>query len=562
MSRTLPPDQPLVEVRGLSVAFAARRGAPTHAVRDVSFTVRPGECLAIAGESGSGKSVTARSLLGLAGPDAHVTAETLRVAGKDATGYGDRQWRAVRGRYIGLVLQDALVSLDPLRRTGQEIAEALRLHRPLTRQEAMARAVELLRLTGTPEPERRARQYPHQLSGGLRQRALIAGALACDPPLIVADEPTTALDVTVQAQILRLLAERKAAGTALLLISHDLSVIAQLADRVLVMKDGVVVEEGPARQLLTAPQHPYTRELREAVPTGLRRTRDRLARPVAAAHTGSAAAPGGPSAVSTGPAGLDGALVDAQGLCASYDGRRVLDDVSFTLGEGETLGLVGESGSGKTTLARLVTGLIRPDEGRVLIDGRTWSERTARERRETRRSVQTVHQDPLGSFDPRFSVRRVLDEALTAARDENPSRASRRQHAAELLERVGLDAALLDRRPLHLSGGQRQRVAIARALALRPRVLVCDEPVSALDVTVQAEILRLLDGLRAEHGLACLFISHDLRVVREVSDRVVVLKDGRAVETGDTEDVFTEPRHAYTRALLSAVPDLPEKVLT
>ncbi|WP_405507386.1 ABC transporter ATP-binding protein [Streptomyces cyaneofuscatus] len=549
MSRTPPQDQPLVEVRGLSVSFAGERGAPAHAVRDVSFTVRPGECLAIAGESGSGKSVTARSLLGLAGPDARVTAETLRIAGKDATGYGDRQWRAVRGRHIGLVLQDALVSLDPLRPTGREISEALRLHLPLSREEAAARAVELLRLTGTPEPELRARQYPHQLSGGLRQRALIACALACDPPLIVADEPTTALDVTVQAQILRLLAERKAAGTALLLISHDLSVVAQLADRVMVMKDGLVVEEGPARRLLTAPRHPYTRQLRDAAPTGLRRARDHVARPASAAPTGPAAGEGTP-------------LIEARGLNASYDGRRVVDDVSFSLREGETLGLVGESGSGKTTLARLVTGLIRPDEGRLLVDGRTWQERTARERRETRRSVQTVHQDPLGSFDPRFSVRRVLEEALTAGRDRKPSRASRREHAAELLERVGLGAALLERRPLHLSGGQRQRVAIARALALRPRVLVCDEPVSALDVTVQAEILRLLDGLRAEHGVACLFISHDLRVVREVSDRVVVLKDGRAVETGDTEDVFTEPRHAYTRELLSALPDLPEKVLT
>ncbi|MFJ9568706.1 dipeptide ABC transporter ATP-binding protein [Streptomyces bacillaris] len=547
MSRALPQDRPLVEVQGLSVSFAARRGAPAHAVRDVSFTVRPGECLAIAGESGSGKSVTARSLLGLAGPGAHVTAGTLRILGKDATGYGDRQWRAVRGRHIGLVLQDALVSLDPLRRTGREIAESLRLHRPLARAEAAARAVELLRLTGTPEPELRARQYPHQLSGGLRQRALIACALACDPPLIVADEPTTALDVTVQAQILRLLAERKAAGTALLLISHDLSVVAQLADRVMVMKDGLVVEEGPARRLLTAPRHPYTRDLRDAVPTGLRRTRDRVPRPAAAVRTGP-------------PAG-DGTLIEADGLCASYEGRRVLNDVSFTLRAGETLGLVGESGSGKTTLARLVTGLIRPDGGRLLVEGRTWWERTARERRETRRSVQTVHQDPLGSFDPRFSVRRVLEEALDAGGEEKLSRASRRSHAGELLERVGLAPALLDRRPLHLSGGQRQRVAIARALALRPRVLVCDEPVSALDVTVQAEILRLLDGLRAEHGVACLFISHDLRVVREVSDRVVVLKDGRAVETGDTEDVFTEPRHAYTRELLAAVPDLPEKVL-
>ncbi|GAB2786661.1 dipeptide ABC transporter ATP-binding protein [Streptomyces daliensis] len=529
------PAHPIAEVRGLTVAFGG-----TEAVRGVSLAVHAGECLAIVGESGSGKSVTARTLIGLTGPDADVSAESLRIEGKDATVYGDRQWRTVRGNRIGLVLQDALVSLDPLRRVGQEIAEALRLHRAMPRARAHERAVELLRSVGMPEPKVRAKQYPHELSGGLRQRALIASAIACEPALLIADEPTTALDVTVQAQILRLLAERKEAGTALLLISHDLAVVAQLADRVMVMKDGAMVEEGPTAQVLTAPTHPYTRELLAAVPAA-RREDVRQARPEAR-----------PAESARGPAGET--LIEARGLVKSYKDRRVVKDVSFALRQGETLGLVGESGSGKTTLARLVLGLTDPDEGEVLVGGRSWAALSPSERRAVRPGLQVVYQDPLSSFDPRFSVWRVLEEALGAG---GVPRARRRERAGELLRQVGLDASLLERRPLRLSGGQRQRVAIARALATEPRVIVCDEPVSALDVTVQAQVLDLLAGLQAELGVAYLFISHDLGVVRQVSDRVAVLKDGAVVETGEAAEVFGAPRHTYTRELLAAVPRLP-----
>ncbi|GAA4078542.1 ABC transporter ATP-binding protein [Actinomadura miaoliensis] len=512
---------PLVEVAGLSVAFGA-----TRAVRDVSFAVHPGECVAIVGESGSGKSVTARALIGLAGEGADVRATTLRVDGRDARTFGDRQWRAVRGARIGFVLQDALVSLDPLRPVGREIAEALRLHRTVPRAEVGARVVELLRDVGVPEPEARAGQRPHELSGGLRQRALIASAIACAPALLIADEPTTALDVTVQAQILDLLAARKRDGMALLLISHDLGVVARIADRVLVMKDGVIVEEGPAERVLTRPEHPYTVMLREAADPRPARPATKIGAPV----------------------------VQARNLVKSYGARRAADDVSFELREGETLGLVGESGSGKTTLGRLALDLLRPDSGEVLIEGRPWREMSARDRRAVRSRIQVVYQDPLGSFDPRFDVRRILDEAIAVSGLPRPAR---RDRAVELLEQVGLDAGLLDRRPARLSGGQRQRVAIARALATRPKVIVCDEPVSALDVSVQAQVLDLLARLRAELGLSYLFISHHLGVIRQVSDRVAVLKDGRIVEVGEVERVFTAPRTDYTRRLLAAIPRLP-----
>ncbi|GAA3219122.1 ABC transporter ATP-binding protein [Actinocorallia longicatena] len=514
----------LIELSGLEVSFG-----DVAAVRGVSLTIEPGEAVAIVGESGSGKSVTARALLGLTGDGARVTAKTLRIDGRDALAFGEKQWREVRGTRIGYVLQDALVSLDPLRPIGKEIAEPLLLHRVVPRSESGDKVLELLVKVGVPEPGARAAQYPHELSGGLRQRALIASAIACDPDLLIADEPTTALDVTVQAQILRLLAERKAAGTALLLISHDLAVVAEVADRVLVMRDGIVVEQGPTGTVLAEPAHEYTRTLLAAVP----RAENRAERPPV-----------------EGPV-----VIEARDLVKTFKGRTAVDGVSFELRAGETLGLVGESGSGKTTAARLVLGLTEPDTGRVEIDGRPWDGLSRTERRELRRHIQVVYQDPLGSFDPRFTVRRVLDEALAAGGEP---RTSRRARAGELLELVGLDPALLERRPRHLSGGQRQRVAIARALAPKPRVLVCDEPVSALDVSVQAQVLELLARLQLELGVAYLFISHHLGVIHQVSDRVAVMKDGRIVETGDVREVFASPRADYTRELLAAVPRLPE----
>ncbi|KOV32892.1 peptide ABC transporter ATP-binding protein [Streptomyces sp. XY431] len=578
---------PLLSIEGLDVRFG-----PVHAVQDVSFALDRGECLAVVGESGSGKSVTARTLVGLTGAGgrvpAGVTARRLAFDGLDLGTLSEAQWREVRGRRIGLVLQDALVSLDPLRTVGAEIAEPLRVHGLATRAELPARVRSLLERTGVPEPERRAAQYAHQLSGGLRQRALIASALAAEPDLLIADEPTTALDVTVQAQVLDLLDELRGRGTALLLISHDLSVVGRLADRVAVMFGGRIVETGPAERLLAEPRHPYTRALLAAVP-GARTRGTRLA-PEPAGRP--AAAPGGcpyaarcaaaddtcrstlppvdalgsrcwhptTAALSVSsltvrepdpaPAAESAPLLEVDRIGRSFAGRPVVRDVSFRLHPGETLGLVGESGSGKTTTARIVLGLERPDTGTVRLDGRPWSELTERRRRPDRLRIQAVQQDPLGSFDPRFTVERLVAEAV--ARTGVPRGEARRRRVTELLDQVGLSAALLTRRPTELSGGQRQRVAIARALAPAPALLVCDEPVSALDLSVQAQILDLLADLRRELGLALLFISHDLGVVQHLADRVAVMKDGRLVETATVDRLFAEPADPYTRRLLAA----------
>ncbi|GAA2602095.1 ABC transporter ATP-binding protein [Dactylosporangium fulvum] len=523
---------PLVSVTDLHVTFPG----PVHAVRGISFEIERGECVAIVGESGSGKSVTARTLVGLAGPGASVRAGSLVVDGRDATGFTDRDWRRLRGRTAGLVLQDALVSLDPLNTVGQEIGEVLRTHRIGTAADRSARTTALLESVHVPEPAVRARQYPHQLSGGLRQRALIASAIAADPPLLIADEPTTALDVTVQAQLLRLLAERRAAGSTLLLVSHDLAVVSSIADRVLVMRAGEIVEQGPTASLLAAPSHPYTRLLLAAVPTAASRGQrlsvvDRTPLP---------------------PRTVDPArtVLSGTGLHRHYGTRHAVDDVSFTLARGETLGVVGESGSGKTTLARIALGLIEPSAGEVRLGDVVWSGVSERRRRPHRRRLQVISQDPLSSFDPRYTVEKLVGEPLLER-----GRA-RRDRVVELLERVGLGAAHLRRYPRNLSGGQRQRVAIARAVGPRPEVLVCDEPVSALDVSIQAQVLDLLADLQAADGTALLFISHDLGVVHHLADRVLVMHDGRVVEEGPVTSVFTDPSHDYTRTLLRALPAL------
>ncbi|MCX5209934.1 ABC transporter ATP-binding protein [Kitasatospora sp. NBC_00240] len=581
----------LLRVAGLDVSFGDVR-----AVRDVSFTLDRGECLAIVGESGSGKSVTARTLVGLAGDRATLAAGTLDFDGLDLAALTESQWRAVRGRRIGLVLQDALVSLDPLRTVGAEVAEPLRTHGLVPRAQTHDRVLSLLADVGIPEPARRAAQYPHQLSGGLRQRALIASALAGGPELLIADEPTTALDVTVQAQVLDLLGGLKEQGTALLLISHDLSVVARLADRVAVMYGGRIVETGRTADVLAGPRHPYTRALLDAVPaTHAKGTRlaappaDRpAAGPAGCAYAARCAAaddrcraalpapdeqgtlcwhPGAGDALPAAavrlrtrggePAVKAPPLIEADRISKRFrapdgSGYDAVKDVSLTLRAGETLGVVGESGSGKTTAARIVLGLLEPDAGTVRFAGEPWSGVPERRRRAARLRIQAVQQDPLGSFDPRFDVERVVGEAV--ARAGVPRGRARRARVTELLDRVGLPAALLDRRPTELSGGQRQRVAIARALAPDPDVVVCDEPVSALDVSVQAQILDLLADLQHDLNLALLFISHDLGVVHHVSDRVVVMKGGRVVETGEVTEVFANPAEDYTRELLAAVP--------
>ncbi|MFI1385341.1 dipeptide ABC transporter ATP-binding protein [Embleya sp. NPDC020886] len=539
--------EPLLVVDGLDVAFPGREPV----VRDVSLTLARGECLAVVGESGSGKSVTARTLVGLTGGGARVSARRLAFASIDLTALSEARWRALRGRRIGLVLQDALVSLDPLRTVGAEVAEALRTHAVVPRDRVGERVLELLEDVGIPDPARRARQYPHQLSGGLRQRALIASALAGGPELLLADEPTTALDVTVQAQVLALLGRLKEQGTAVLLISHDLAAVAELADRIAVMYAGEIVEQGPTERVLAEPEHSYTRALLAAVPSG-RAKGSRLSGPVGPTRAPVPAAP---------PVGA--VLLEVAGIGKHFrapDGTRhdAVRDVSFELRAGETLGVVGESGSGKTTAARIVLGWERPDAGAVRFRDAPWSELPESARRPSRGRIQAVQQDPLGSFDPRYPVARILGEAVAAAGLPGgrwrATRAAHRARVAELLDLVGLSTDLLDRRPRDMSGGQRQRVAIARALAPSPELIVCDEPVSALDVSIQAQILDLLADLRAELGLALLFISHDLGVIRHVSDRILVMKDGRVVESGDAERVFTRPEAPYTRELLAAVP--------
>ncbi|MCK9930965.1 ABC transporter ATP-binding protein [Frankia sp. Mgl5] len=541
-----PEPAALVEVDGLGVRFGSGPGE-VHAVRDVSLTLVAGRCLALVGESGSGKSALARALLGLAGPTATVTARRLRIDGADTLDFRPRDWLKVRGRRIGLVSQDALVALDPLRPIGREVAEPILAHRLRPRRQVEPAVHALLERVGVPDPAERARSYVHQLSGGLRQRALIASALAAGPGALIADEPTTALDASVQARILGLLGQLKADGTGLLLISHDLAVVEALADEVAVMREGVVVEAGPAAEILARPQHPYTIALLDAGP-GRRRPTD----PVPATDRTST----GLGAASEGAVAEAAPLLAVAGVTKHFRGprgsrRTAVDDVSFTLRAGETLGLVGESGSGKSTLAGLVLGLADADAGEVRLGGQPWSGVPERERRARRHLLQLVPQDPLSAFDPRWTVARIVGEGLEAAGVE---RRDRRARALTLLEQVGLSDVHLDRRPLALSGGQRQRVAIARALATRPRLLVCDEPVSALDVSVQAQVLALFRELSDSLGLATLFISHDLAVVREVCARVLVMKDGRIVETGPVEQVFTDPRHRYTQELLSAVP--------
>ena len=538
MITTPPSTTPLIDVAGLSVSFGQ-----STVVHGVDLSLRAGECLAIVGESGSGKSVTARALLGLAGSNAVVRAERLELLGVDRLGASEREWRRIRGRQIGLVLQDALVSLDPLRPIGREIGDAIRLHENPGAAETHARVLRLLERVAMPNPEQAIRQRSGELSGGLRQRALIAAALALNPPVLIADEPTTALDVSVQARILALLAEVKEQGTGILLISHDLAVVNQLADRIIVMRAGRVVEQGPTRQLLEDPQHAYTRQLIAAIPHSAPRPGPSATTTATTTTTTTTAS------VPVDEPMLATPLLRARGLSKAFrvpGGRlQAVDDVSLELHAGQTLGLVGESGSGKSTVARLLLGLSTADAGTVTLDGEPWSPLPEKARRTRRHRIGAIYQDSLGSFDPRWSVGRIVQDAIRGP-----------ETVTSLLGQVGLAAELAPRHPLTLSGGQRQRVSIARALAAEPELLICDEPVSALDVTVQAQILELLTRLQRERGLSMLFISHDLAVIRQLSDTVAVMRDGRIVESGATESVFAAPAHPFTRELLDAVPRL------
>ncbi|MFG1403355.1 dipeptide ABC transporter ATP-binding protein [Xanthobacter sediminis] len=524
---------PVLEVAGLCVAYG--EGVErTRVVHDVSFQVAPGEVVALVGESGSGKTTTAQAIIGLLPGTGRIEAGKVRLGGAEIAGWSQGRLDTVRGAVVSLVPQDPTSSLDPVMTIGDQVAEILKVHGRASGRAARGRVVELLRHVGLSEPELRARQYPHELSGGMKQRVLIAIAIALEPALIIADEPTSALDVTVQRRILDLIDElRRLHGTAVLLVTHDLGVAADRADRLIVMQNGGIQERGATRAVLAAPQSPYTRKLLSDAPA-LKPARPR--RPV--------------------PADAE-AAVRVEGLVHDFHlpgrGRfRAVDGVSFAVARGTTHAIVGESGSGKTTTIRAVAGFNPPSGGRIEVEGRALKGLRGEALRQFRRTVQLVYQNPFGSLDPRQTIRAVVEEPLL---NFDPlSKAERATRVEALIERVGLPRAVLERRPHALSGGQRQRVAIARALILEPSVVVLDEAVSALDVTVQAQILDLLDELQRDLGLTYLFVSHDLAVVRQIADTVSVLHNGRQVDHGRVEDVFEHPSSDYTRELIDAIP--------
>ncbi|MCZ4120100.1 ABC transporter ATP-binding protein [Streptomyces sp. H39-S7] len=538
--------EPLVEVRDLVIDFPTASGT-VRAVDGLSFRLEAGGALGIVGESGSGKSATAYALLDLHRGTGARTAGTVRVAGTDVLAADDAELRRLRGGRAAMVFQDPLSSLDPYYAIGDQIAEVYRVHVKATRRAARERAVQVLDRVGIPDAARRSRARPHEFSGGMRQRALIAMALACEPRLLIADEPTTALDVTVQAQILDLLHELRAeTGMGLLLVTHDLGVVAGSVDDILVMRNGTAVERGAVGAVLDAPREPYTRALLAAVP------QVDAARPVALVKQRTA-----PEAEEAPPAN-EAPLLEAVGLRREFGKRRdtvtAVDGVSLTVRRGETLGIVGESGSGKTTLGRMLVRLLDPTDGELRYDGRDIGSLGDKALRPLRRDLQMVFQDPVSSLNPRRSIGESIADPLRATGGMSDKAIVER--VRELLERVGLEPDWYHRYPHEFSGGQRQRVGIARALAPSPKLIVCDEPVSALDVTTQAQVVALLGELQRDLGLSLVFIAHDLAVVRQVSDRVAVMRAGKIVEEGPADAVYDAPQHAYTKGLLAAVPVL------
>jgi peptide/nickel transport system ATP-binding protein len=529
---------PILDAAGLRVAYRDRSGLRT-VVHDIDFEVRAGEVVALVGESGSGKSSTAQALIGLLPEGGLLQQGTVRLNGENIAGWPQRRLDGIRGSVISLVPQDPGNSLNPVRTIGEQVAEILTVHGRASGAAARAKAVELLKRVGLSQPELRAKQYPHELSGGMRQRVLIAIAIALKPSLIIADEPTSALDVTVQRHILDLIDDlRREYGTAVLLVTHDLGIAADRSDRLIVLQHGRIQEQGRTADILRNPQSSYTRRLLADAPS-------LNARPKRSPPRAS---------VSAAPAD-DIIVVDrlVQDFGTGSDGSfRAVDDVSFRVRRGSTHAIVGESGSGKTTTIRIVSAFQRPTSGQVVIDGLDLSSLRGETLRLLRKKIQLVYQNPYGSLDPRQTIERIVEEPLL-----NFERLPRRERLAKVaatLEKVRLPTDLLQRRPHALSGGQRQRVAIARALVLDPQILVLDEAVSALDVTVQAQILDLLDELQRELGLTYLFVSHDLAVVRQIADTVSVLNGGLLVETGGVEDVFSNPKSPYTRELIDAVP--------
>jgi peptide/nickel transport system ATP-binding protein len=600
---------PLLEVRNLVTEFSIG-GQQLRALHEVSFSAEKGRILGIVGESGSGKSLTARSIMGMVPEPGRIASGEILFGGRDLTKLSDEQMRTVRGREIAMVFQDPQAALNPVKTVGWQIEEALVVH-GTPRREAKTRAVALLRQVGIPDAEARVGDFPHQFSGGMRQRVVIAIAIANAAPLIVADEPTTALDVTIQAQVLRLLVDlRDRLGVTVILITHDMGVVAELCEDVIVMYGGRVVERGQTEAIFAAPQHPYTRALLRSMPRIAGTTRARLPtiagstpdlshlppgcafhprcplaedicrtnvppllpvpeRPqsLSACHVAQRmgrlppepAEAGAPAVAARG--GASAPILEIEDLRVDFGSRRRLfgqdrpffavDGVSLRLSPGETLGLVGESGCGKTTLSRTIVGLNRPSSGRILVSGEDVTRFDAEASARVRSTVQYVFQDPYASLNPRLTIRQILFEALEM---RGLPKLEREAEAHRLLELVGLDQTYLDRYPRAFSGGQRQRIGIARALAVEPRVLICDEPVSALDVSIQAQVINVLAELRDRLGLAVLFIAHDLAVVRHLSDRVAVMYLGRIVEEGPAADVYAHPRHPYTAVLMASTP--------
>ncbi|MFJ7491717.1 dipeptide ABC transporter ATP-binding protein [Streptomyces sp. NPDC097727] len=539
-----PQAGPILELDDLGVVFTTETGE-VPAVQGVSLHVRPGETLALVGESGSGKSTIALAAMGLLAGNARATGSAT-VAGHQVVGAREADLAALRGRTVSMVFQEPATALDPLTRIGRQIAEVIRNHRKVSAKEAAAEAVELLRKVGIPEPERRATAYPFQLSGGQRQRVVIAMAIANEPALLIADEPTTALDVTVQAEILDLL--RRLAvetGTGVLLVTHNMGVVADFADRVAVMYHGEIVETGPVEDVLLRPSHEYTERLLAAVPR------------LSVAEEGRPAAPAAAARPDTDP------VVELRDISVVF-GRgkgavRALDGVSLAVHAGETLGLVGESGSGKSTASRVALGLIPPSSGTVSLFGTDLGRTRSRARRALRAGIGVVLQDPVASLDARMTVGECVAEPLRVHRRELSAK-DRQSKVADVLDRVRLPRELARRAPRELSGGQRQRVSLARALVLEPRLLVADEPTSALDVSVQEAVLEVISELQHELGFACLFVSHDLAVVQHFAQRVVVMRAGRIEEQGPTGATLLHPETDYTRRLLAAVP-VPDPVI-
>ncbi|MGP5497656.1 ABC transporter ATP-binding protein [Corynebacterium flavescens] len=548
-------NQPLLEMQDVKISFTTSTGV-VEAVRGVDLSIYPGQSVAIVGESGSGKSTTAMAILGLLPGTGRVTGGRILFEGQDITHFNDKQFEALRGNKIGLVPQDPMSNLNPVWRIGTQIDESLRANHVVKGSEHHRRVVELLGEAGLPDAERRAKQYPHEFSGGMRQRALIAMGLAARPKLLIADEPTSALDVTVQKTILDHLDTLTAElGNAVLFITHDLGLAAERAEHLIVMHRGRIVESGPSREILRDPQHPYTRRLVTAAPS-LASSRIRAARE-AGLETAELVA-----ATADGEKPQE-TVISVKNLCKEFDIRgqrgekkvlKAVDDVSFDLHRGTTLALVGESGSGKSTVANMVLNLLEPTSGTIAYEGQDTSNLSRKQLFDLRRKMQVVFQNPYGSLDPMYSIFKCIEEPLALHRVG--SRKEREQRVAELLDMVSMPRSAMRRYPNELSGGQRQRIAIARALALKPDVLVLDEAVSALDVLVQNQIIQLLAQLQRDLELSYLFITHDLAVVRQTADDIVVMKKGQVVEQGTSDEVFGNPQQDYTKNLINSVPGL------